>query len=42
MVFYEEFDINSIYINSGGNNNIINELLNKYITKYNYYKSLLK
>jgi hypothetical protein len=40
--FYEEFDINSIYMNGGGNNNnIINELLNKYITKYNYYKSLL-
>jgi hypothetical protein len=35
---------NEININSmtgGGNNNIINELLNKYITKYNYYESLL-
>jgi hypothetical protein len=28
-------------MNGGGNNNIINELLNKYITKYNYYKSLI-
>ena len=36
-----EININSISMNGGGNYNIINELLNKYITKYNYYKSLL-
>jgi prophage antirepressor-like protein len=35
-------NINSISMDGGGSNNIINELLNKYITKYNYYKSLLK
>ena len=35
-------NINSISImDGGGNNNIINELLNKYITKCNYYKSFL-
>ena len=28
-------------MNGGGNNNIINELLNKYINKYNYYNLLL-
>ena len=35
-------DINNIIQNGGtGDKNIIDELLNKYITKYNNYKSLL-